>query len=133
MFSILLLQKYLVDYDHDHQRNHKEPALESTENRATMWKYFGVYAKTAYCLLFYSVCIRISNGLPINNSKYADDVVIKAESIEELQPLLNSSVANASKEIVISRTQHGNDQLELTEKQIERVRNATVAQNNIIS
>lgn len=73
------------------------------------------------------------NGLPINNLRYADDTVIMAESIGELQLLLNS-VMSASREMglnintaktklmIISRTQHTNAHLELNGKQIERVK-----------
>lgn len=73
------------------------------------------------------------NGLPLNNLRYADDAVIMAERLEELQQLLSSVTDNSremglninAKEIkfmVISRTKHANAQLELNGKLIEKVR-----------
>lgn len=73
------------------------------------------------------------NGLPLNNLRYADDTVIMAERLEELQQLLSSVTDNSremglninAKEIkfmVISRTKHANAQLELNGKLIEKVR-----------
>lgn len=73
------------------------------------------------------------NGLPINNLRYADDTLVMAENIEDLQKLL-TMVNRASEEMglninvsktkfmIFSRSSHENVQLELNLKPIERVR-----------
>lgn len=95
---------------------------------------FNLYSEEIMKNALYNVTVGIKvNGIPIHNIRYADDTVLLAENIEDLQTLLDRVVeasaefgltlnARNTKHMIITKKNNVNNQLYIGNQQIERVR-----------
>jgi len=68
----------------------------------------------------------IANGTPINNIRYADDTVILAGSLEDLQRLMNKTVLlkfEKTKFMKITKNQNNRENLLINNRTLEQVDN----------